>query len=233
MLFTNSSGPRAASSCWSAGDARPVRSPMIAAGRIRGFARAREQESGAEQRAPAALECLILVQRGVQAVPRDGRHDRVDPRVGRGGHQLDTTAVRIADHADLRIAGAIEIDLGLRRQPADDRRNVFGLEVRRVDLQLPARVPFTARVPGDDVVAVMAQREDPDDLVRQELVLRGVWVRRTRQPQARTIEDRRGLLPSLQSRRRHEMNVDGGAVERDHLHFRGTGVSAGRPGCTG
>src|ERR1700730_16134684 len=132
---------------------------------------------------------------------------------GRGGHQLDTAAVRCADHADLRIPWAIEIDLGLRRQPADDRGNVFGLEVRRVDLQLPTRVPFAARVPGDDVVAVLAQREDPDDLVRQELVLRGRWVRRTWERQAGTVEDRRGLLPSLQSNRRREMNVDGGAVE--------------------
>jgi hypothetical protein len=65
----------------------------------------------------------------------------------------------------------VELDLGLRRQPADDHGDIAALEVWMVDLQLSARTPFTARVPRDDVVPGLAQRADADDVVRQKFVL--------------------------------------------------------------
>ena len=141
------------------------------------------------------LKGWVLVQRAVQAVICDGRHDRVDPVVDGGRHQLDTAAVRCADHADPRVAGTIEADFGLRRQPADDRGDIAALEVRRVDLQLAARAPFTARVPGDNVVAVPQQRCHTDDVVGQERIFLGGGVRLAGQRQTRTIEDGRRLLP--------------------------------------
>ncbi len=119
-----------------------------------------ETEKRREQRGPAALERLVLVQRSVEAVVGDRRHDRIDPLVVGGRDQLDAAAVRHADHAHPRIARPVEQDFGLVGEPADDGRHVTALEIGGVELQLTARIPLTTGIPRDDVVARITQRAD-------------------------------------------------------------------------
>ena len=171
-------------------------------------------------------------------MPCDRRHDRIDPVVDGGGHQLDTAAVRYADHADARIESfrVVKLDLRLRGQPADDRRHIAGLEVRRVELHHATGTPFPARVPRDDVVAGRTQRSDThltdsvgDDVIQQC----AVEVGGAGQAQAGPVEDRRGCLARRQSERRHEMGIDLSAVKRDHFHVSRQRGAWRRPGCTG
>src|SRR5262245_45988652 len=99
-----------------------------------------------------------------------------------GRCKLDAAAIGGADHADPRIerVGIVELDLRLRRHPADDRRDVLALEVRIVYLQRAARTPLTTRVPGDDVVPGLSQCADADDVVRQQWVIDRIQTRLAR-----------------------------------------------------
>ena len=117
------------------------------AGRVAGLVRARDvrvelvrRGPGVEQVAPTALRRVALVEAGAERVPRDLRDDRVDAAVDRGGDELDAAAVRRADHAHARVAGAVELHAGLRGDPVDEALRVAPLELRAVGLDRPARL---------------------------------------------------------------------------------------------
>ncbi len=71
-----------------------------------------------EQVAPAGLRGVRLVEARPQGVPRQLRHDRVDPAVDRGDRELDPAAVRRADHAHARVVLAVELDARLAPRPS-------------------------------------------------------------------------------------------------------------------
>ncbi|MDF2830119.1 MAG: hypothetical protein K0R01_3402, partial [Mycobacterium sp.] len=180
-----------------------------------------EQQCRGQQGAPSALERPALVERAVETVPRNGRHDRVDAVIGGRGDELDAAAVGRADHTHPRIAGGVELDLGQGGHPADDGRGVAGLEVRRIEFQRSAGTVFTARIPRHHVVAGGAQCAHPDgtEVVGEDSIEdRAVEVRRTRHSEARPLQDRRRPLPRPKSLGRHEVDVDLGPVERRQQH---------------
>ena len=107
------------------GDVRVQAARLRAVGRRR---RSTEQRSD-----PAALDRLLLVERGEQRVPGDRRGDRVDALVDRRGDELDPARVGDAVHADPRVARLVELRLGLLGEPVDQRRDVAALDVLGVD----------------------------------------------------------------------------------------------------
>ena len=115
-----------------------------------------------EQVAPAGLRGVRLVEARPQGVPRQLRHDRVDPAVDRGDRELDPTAVRRADHAHARVVLAVELDSRLGRDPVDERLHVAAFVIGAVGLDDPARRAEPARVPGEHVVPVVVQRADAE-----------------------------------------------------------------------
>ena len=89
------------------------------------------RDAGADEHArPAALDRLLLVERGQQAVPGDDRGDRVDALVARGADELDAAGVGDAGHAHARVAGLVELGLGLLGEPVQQRGHVAALGVR-------------------------------------------------------------------------------------------------------
>ena len=174
-----------------------------------------------EQCRPAALDGLVLVEAREQRVPGDRRDDRVDPLVDRRRHELDPARVGDAVHADARVARLVEPRLGLLREPVEQRRDVAALVALVVDGDGPAGLAESARVPGQDVEAGVAQRPGAD-------VAGGVRRRAVRVGVARTapavgLEDRRRPLAGLQAGGRVEADLELGAVERGD-----DGVARGR-----
>ena len=175
-----------------------------------------------ERRRPAALDGLLLVERGQQRVPGDDRGDRVDALVQRGRRELDAAGVGDAGHAHARVAGPVELGLGLRREPVDQRHHVARLLVGRVDGDRAARVAEPARVPRQHVEAGLAQRADAD--VAGALVAGRVRVGLARPAPAVALEDRRRLAAS---RRRMEREHDLGPVEGRDRGAAGLGGGGG------
>ena len=107
----------------------------------------------------------VRQQRGDQAVPGDGRHDRVHPRVVGGGEQGDPAAVGAAGEPHPRVARPVEQHPGLTGEPGDELLDVEHLVVGGVEGDLAGRVAEPpGRIQQDDVAGpreierVVAQR---------------------------------------------------------------------------
>ena len=115
-----------------------------------------------ERGGPAALDEVVAIERGEQRVPGDRGRDGVDAMVDAGGDELDPARVGRARHAGAGIASGVELLLGLRGEPVQQRGHVAALEVLGVDLDRAARLAEAARVPRQHVEARAAQRPEPD-----------------------------------------------------------------------
>ena len=165
-----------------------------------------------EEAAPPELERALLVEARDERVPRDVRSDHVHPRVARGRDPLDAAAVRAAVHADPRVAGLVELGLGLRREPVDQGRYVTRLVVGGVDLHRAARLAEAARVPGQHVVAGLAQRTDAH--AAEQLLGAGVLVGLPAHAPPRADQHRRRPLAGREARGGEEVHADRRLVER-------------------
>ena len=156
---------------------------------VLGGRRCRRRTSSAR---PAALDRLLLVERGRQAVPGDDRGDRVDALVARRGDELDAARVGDAGHAHARVAGLVELRLGLLGEPVDQRRDVAALGVGRVDRD---RAAASCRSRGESQVRTLkpALRSAPTPTlpVVSSLVASGSVCARA--APAVALEDRRRL----------------------------------------
>ena len=167
-----------------------------------------------EDARPARLDGRVLVEARLERVPRDVGHDRVEALVERRGHELDAAAVGGAGHAHARIAGLVELGLGLGGHEVDELLHVAALGVRAVDGGRAARGAEAARIPGQDVVAGGPQRPDADGA--RPGVGGAVLVGGAPGAPARAEEHGGRLLPRRQIGRREEREHDGRAVERRH-----------------
>src|SRR5439155_2416708 len=104
----------------------------------------------------------------------------------RRGHELDPAAVRRADHSHARIARAVELHGWLLRDPIDESLDVAPLEVGTVALDRPARLPETARVPGEHVVTRRVQRVNAE--IAEQAVTRTGGVHVSGLAPTRTLE---------------------------------------------
>ena len=132
-------------------------------------------------RRPAALDRLLLVERGGQAVPGDDRGDRVDALVQRGGGRARCRPRR--RRRSCRRAGRPALSScasGCWASQSISAMTSRRLGVGRVDGDGAARVAEPAAVPREDVEAGLAQRADAD--VAGRLVARRVRVRSAREP---------------------------------------------------
>jgi hypothetical protein len=154
-------------------------------------------------------------------VPGDRGRDGVDATVDARGDELDPARVGGARHAGARIAGSVELLLGLGGEPVQQRGHVAALEVLGVDLDRAARLAEAARVPRQHVEARAAQRPEADLADRRQ---RGaVLVLVAHRAPAVGLEDGRRRLARRETLRREEARADRRAVEGRDDDVAGTG----------
>ncbi len=162
-----------------------------------------DRADAVEGHAPAALRRVVLVEAGDQRVPRDLRCDGVHAVVHGSEHVLDAAAVAGADHAQPRVAGRVELGLGLLDDLVDEQLRVLALELRRVRHDVAGGGAEAARVPGEDVVPGV-------EVARDDAVVLG----RAARAVARPVHDRGCLAAGGEPVRREVVVGDLRAVER-------------------